>query len=166
MLLDPKSKSEIFIALYKNVKNIKELKKMLMHQEIKCCLIRCPLILEPFQIIVASNKALVSEKLTTKSIYTEILFNLSITKNISKSLATFGIQESDESFLAVHFSKESVEELNKHVVGEEVPLAELNKYNDYDSIKKYYKITDIEEKVIPTIDSIVSRIATKDFLSH
>lgn len=166
MLLDPKTKSEIFIRLYQNVRNTKELKEKLMAQEIKCCLIKCSLILEPLQIIVASNKAVVSEKLRTKSIYTEILFNLSISKNISKSLTTFGVHESEDCFLAVHFSEESAENFHRQVFGEEVPLSELNKFNDFNSIKKYYKITDSEAKVIPTIDSIVSRIATKEFLSH
>lgn len=166
MLLDPTTKSEIFIKLYRNVKNSKELKKKLTGQEIKGCLIRCSLILDSFQIIIAANKALASEKMTTKSIYTEILFNLSITKNISKSLISFSVQEYDECFLAVYFNEESGEALHKQITGNEAPLSDLKDLNDVTAIKKYYKISDIEAKTIPLLDSIVSRIATKDFLSH
>lgn len=166
MFLDPKTKSEIFIKLYRNVENTVELRKKLMNQELKCCLIRCSLILDPFQIVVAANKALVAEKLTTKSIYTEVLYNLSITKNISKSLATFGVQDNDSSFLIIYFNQENEKGICMQIVGDEVPLSELNDLNDMVSIRKYYKIADIETKVVPTIDSIVSRIVTKDFLSH
>lgn len=166
MKLDPKTKSKIFIKLYNNVKNTKELKEKLISQEMKCCLIRCCLILDPFQVVVAANKALTAESRTTKSIYTEILFNLSISKNISKSLNTFGIQESDKCFLAIYFKEEDGQQLNSEIEGEEVPICELKYFNDIASIKKYYKINDLEEKMIPLVDSIVSRIATKDFLSH
>lgn len=165
-MLDPIIKSQIFITLFKNVKNTKELKEKVTTQQLKCCLIKSSLILDSFQIIVAANKALTSEKLTTKSIFTEILFNLSITKNISKSLITFGVQENEDVFLLVYLDKEDGLGLKEQINGEEIPLSELETFSDVSSIKKHYKISDMEAKVIPLIDSIVSRIATKDFLSH
>lgn len=163
MLLDLKTKSHIFIKLYKNVKNTKEIKRKLSSQEIECCIVNCSLILDPFQIVVAANKALVSVKQTTKSINTEILFNLSITKNISKSLMTFGLQENDDCFLIVFFNETHGTKLQTVIIGEEVHLSELKGLRDVNAIKKYYGISEAETKVIPLIDSVVSRIATKDF---
>lgn len=166
MLLDPKTDTKIFLDLYKNVKNTKKVKEKVIAQEIKGCLINGTLILDPFQIIIAAIKSITSEKQTTKSIYTEILFNLSITKNITKSLSTFGIQDDDECFLLAYLNEDDGIKWHKEIEGDKVPMSELKGLSDINLIKTYYKISDSEANVIPLIDSVVSRIATKDFLTH
>ncbi|CAH1109208.1 unnamed protein product [Psylliodes chrysocephalus] len=168
MDLDPEAECKLLLKLFKNVKNVKEIKDQLIKGELKCCIMKPTLILDPIQVVVAANKALVNEKLTTKTIYTEILFNLSPTKNISKSLQTFGIDEKDENLLVITLLKEGDKEdtdLFKKIDGEEVSLDKLKNYADMNLIKRTYKIADKETNVTPILNSLVSRIATKDFLS-
>lgn len=169
MDLDFSTKAQLKIKLYQKVKNVKKLKHKLVKGELKCCIIKPSLIYDPFQIIVAANKALTAEKLTTKTIFTEILFNLSISKHISKSLQTFSVDVEDENLLVVTLADsdgckdESVYDI---IDGEEIELTNLRNFSDVDEIKKVYKISDTETLSVPFVDSIVSRIATKDFLSH
>ncbi|CAG9863897.1 unnamed protein product [Phyllotreta striolata] len=168
MDLDPETNTKLSIKLFTQVKNAKEIKEQLIQGEFKCSMIKPSLILDPFQIAVAANKALLNEKLTTKTVYTEILFNLSPTKNISKSLQTFGIDEKDDALLVVTLCKDTENEeadFLKQIDAVEAPIEKLSDYTDINLIKKIYKINDKESSVTPILDSIVSRIATKDFLS-
>lgn len=168
MILDSITKAEVQIHLYKNVKNVPEVREKILKGELKCCALKPSLIYSPFQIVVAANKAVCAEKTTTKSIYTEILYNLSITKNISKSLQTFGIHDKDTEIILVTINKIGEEEaiIGEQIHGEEVQLSELHKFSDINAIKKLYKITDRESNFTSLEDSIVNRIATKDFLLH
>lgn len=170
MDLDSSTKAQLKIKLYRGVKNVKDLKQKLVKGELKCCIIKPSLIYDPFQIVVAANKALTSEKLTTKTIFTEILFNLSISKHITKSLQTFSVGDDDDNLLVVTLSNDdendSDESVYKEIDGEEVELSNLRNFSDLDEIKKVYKISEKETISVPFVDSIVSRIATKDFLSH
>lgn len=169
--LDPKSNSTVFIKLFKNVKNISNLRKEVLSGQLKCCVLKPSLILDPFQIVVAANKAVIAEKLTTKSIYTEVLFNLSISKNITQSLQKFGIDDKEEHVVVVIIKRNddgdnvNEREIFEKVDGEEVDLKDLSAYSDIDLIKKTYKINDIEFKKVSMLDSVVSRIATKDILT-
>lgn len=167
--LDPKTNAVILIKLYKNVQNVKELRKKILNGELKCCILKPNLILDQFQIVVAANKALIAEKLTTKSIYTELLFNLSISKNITQSLQRFGIDDKENEAIVVVIKRKEETfdemELFEQVIGEEDDLSNLSLYTDVELIKKSYKIGDIEYKRIPILDSVISRISTKDVLT-
>lgn len=166
--LDPEISSKLVLRLYRNVKNIQELRKKLFSNQISCCIIKPTLIYDPFQIVVAANKALIAEKLTTKSIYTEILFNLSISKNITQSLQKFGIDENGSDLLIAVINKSDEsngnDDLYSNINGDQCDLSELNKIHDLNEIKKAYKITEIESKDNCILDSVVSRIAAKDVL--
>lgn len=167
--LDSRTHSKVDIKLFKNVRNVAELRQMLVSGDLKCSIVKPSLICDPLQIIVAANKAALAESTTTKSIYSEILFNLSISKNITNSLRTFGIDEKDKDILVVTIigkEDEDQTELYKKISGEEVSLASLIELTDVKLIRKIYKIGEVEANSVPLLDSIVSRIATKDFLSH
>lgn len=160
--LDPTSNSRIRIRLYKDVKNVGEIRKKLFEGKLNCCLLKPSLILDPFQVAVAANKAIVAENLTTKTIFTEILFNLSISKNITASLKTFGIDESDKNILVVFINKcDEVPETVDFINGEEVNVSEICELTNIDLMKKTYKISEEEFKNNDLLDSVVSRIATK-----
>ncbi|KAJ8916101.1 hypothetical protein NQ315_004467 [Exocentrus adspersus] len=169
MNLDLRTNAQLQIKIYRNIKNVKNLKQKLISGELKCCMIKPSLIYDPFQIAVAANKALASAKLITKTIFSEILFNLSVSKHITRSLQTFGIDDNDENILVVTISQngeDNSESVYSQIDGEEVELSQLKNLSDLDNIKNVYKISEKESLTIPLIDSIVSRIATKDFLSH
>ncbi|KAL3269064.1 hypothetical protein HHI36_008147 [Cryptolaemus montrouzieri] len=147
--LDPSTNSKITIWLLKNVNNAEEIQKRLFDGHLKCCIIKASLIIDPFQIAVAANKALVAESLTTKTIFTEILFNLSISKNITSSLQTFGISATDKELLIVSIDnlKETSHSLN-FIEGDEVDMKILNQFTDVNMVKKIYKISDVESKTM------------------
>lgn len=98
------------------------------------------------------------------------MFYLSITKNISKSLSDFGINDNDTNILVVAIHKiDDQESISKMIIdnikGERISLEELKELNNLELVQKYYKI-DKEELIVSTYtDSIISRIACKDFSS-
>lgn len=167
--LDPTTNNYVLIKLYRNVKNITELRQKIITGELKCSIVKPSLILDPFQIVVAANKAAIAEKLTTKTIHAELLFNLSVSKNISQSLQKFGIDDKEKDILVVIICKnedknQNMEVFNK-VEGEEVEIELLSQLSDLEAIKNSYKINDLEAKNADLIDSVVSRIAAKDIMS-
>lgn len=103
----------LFITLMRDVKNSADLKRQVISQELQCGFVSPSFILDPFQIAVASDKAALARsrnKLITKNIYSEILFNLSPSKHISKSLNKFGSQEKDKNIIVIVIGTE--DELN------------------------------------------------------
>lgn len=166
--LDPAVDSTLVIKLFDNVKNMSTLKQKILSGSFECCLIKPDLILDPFQIAVAANKALVAEKLTTRTVYSEILFNLSVSKNITQSLQTFGINDNMTRVLAaviVRNEEESKENtVYKEIDGEEVSLSKLKDFNDVAAIQKLYKLSKLETEN-SLLESIVSKIATKELIT-
>nr|XP_039269608.1 EKC/KEOPS complex subunit TPRKB-like [Styela clava] len=151
------------ISLFRNVTNAKELKELTTEGILQGCLIDGSLILDSFHILTAVNKALYYQKLgrmKTKSLYSEILFNLSPTNKINESLKTFGINEMTKKIIAVVLK----DDLNSKVItesvnGEIVGLENLEKIIDVERIKKIYRLEQNEEV---TVEAVVTRMATKD----
>ena len=102
------------IYLFRNVTNSSEIKSKLINGEIDATVLNAALIPDILQIFVAANKASLSnvqgEKLT-KTIHTEVLFNLSPTKKVTESLKIFGIDESVKDLIVVVFQDESQEKI-------------------------------------------------------
>lgn len=163
--LDPIVKSQIDIKLFSNVTNTPELRKKVMSGTLQCCLVNPKLILDPFQVIIAANKALTVENRTTKTVFTEILFNLSISKNITQSLQRFGVTDESKDVLVITVDDNESKTVSE-IEGDEVDLKELEEIQDLNAIKKIYKIGPNEEKNTTLLDSVVSRIATKDCVAH
>lgn len=170
--LDPSTGLYVSMALVRDVKNCKVLKEKVMSGALQCSIMKPSLIVHPFQVIVAANRAAISYingTMVTKSVYTELLFNLSISKNISQSLIKFGIHENDEDVLIACIHKDGVSDLNEvisQVEGHVVPFSKLEGLCDSKLVVKSYKISEDEVKMTSLIDSIVSRIATSEFVSH
>ena len=72
-------------------------------EQLDYVLLNPALILDPFLIVVAVNKALQSEDRKTKSIKTEIIYNLSHSSNISESLKVYGFNAAMKEAVLVSF---------------------------------------------------------------
>ncbi|KAK2581792.1 hypothetical protein KPH14_002267 [Odynerus spinipes] len=173
MELDPETKMHCTLYLFKNVQNTAEIRRKVVSGDFACCILKPTYIVDPFQVIIAANKAILNEKsnqLITKSKFTEILFYLSMTKNISRSLADFGVSDDDKNILVVTIHKANEQESTlKRIVevvkGEKVSLEELKELTNLELARKYYKIDKEELNVSNFIDSVISKMACKDFSS-
>jgi hypothetical protein len=169
--LDSGCRKNLSVFLIKDVQNAAEIKEMVVNDTLDCCVIKPSLIVHPFQIAVAANKAVISKmrnKMTTRTLYTEILYNLSVSRNITQSLIKFGVGESDKNML-VGIIEESDEDRSGSILpyfkGILCPVEDLPKFSDEALIKKSYKINDSDLAVSSLADSVVTRIVTRDFTS-
>lgn len=162
------------ISYFTNVENIQSLKENVasIFNDKSPILIRSCLIVDPFQIVVAVNNAFLASEnnsMKTRSLATEVLFNLSSTNKISKSLADMGANDNDNEMIVALVSKfPNVPEMNifheKCIKGCETDLSQHSVNINEDLIKTYYKISQIESETSSILDSIVTRIACKSIL--
>lgn len=164
------SGKQINLILLRNVKNMADVKQKVIAGDLNCCIIKPSYIIHPFQIEVAAEKAVMNEvygTMVTKSVNTEILFNLSLSKKITQALTKFGVENTDSEVLVcvINESIENTEGILSHFDGEQLPIDQLNTLSQESLIKKEYKISGIENSVATMLQSVVSRIAAKDFIS-
>lgn len=142
---------------------------------------------------MASKKSLLAAnrgKMTTRSVTTEILFNLSSSKNITDSLQKFGIGDNDRDLLAIvigdsegeellltllridaqnyilRLDKSKLTRLRDLVKGEVKDLDEISEVVDVDNILKVHKLKNIPSEVISDkkalANLLISKSAAKD----
>ncbi|TMW57254.1 hypothetical protein Poli38472_003179 [Pythium oligandrum] len=159
----------VHIGFYKNVQNSASLRGAVQTLDVEVALMNARLIVHAFQIHTAAARAFLCDqtnKLTTKTLHAELVFNLSGTRNVAESFRRFGISEScDQVILCVIDANEAtLEAVSQVVQGTLTPLPELGNHlepSDITLIKKYYKIQDLELSSSSLLDAITSRIATK-----
>lgn len=123
------------------------------------------------QVIVAANKAVLSQKsgaMITRTVYAEILYNLSLTKNITQSLNKFGIETGKDLLVCFLITPDcdKTEDILSQIDGEMCSMSDLRKYTDIKQIINVYKLNKmIFKSDYDLLDNIVSRIVTKNFIS-
>ncbi|KAG8005711.1 EKC/KEOPS complex subunit TPRKB [Nibea albiflora] len=157
--------------LFKEVKNAAELRQSAVAGKINGALINPTMLVDPFQVLVAANKAVNLEKtgkMKTRSLYSEIIFNLSPTNNISEAFKRFGISDGDDSVLVVLVHNKDqpqlLSDITAAVNGRQVPVEDISSLSDQTKIRKLYKITPQEEKCGTLLDAVVCRMAIKDVM--
>lgn len=160
------------LYLFTDITNVSEIREKVVTGELRCCVVKASLIIDAFQAVVAANKVVLNAKqnrLITKTIYTEILFYLSMSKKISRALTEFGINDSDKNILVILIHKPGeeqsiLEEILGSIKGERVPISRIQEFADVNLVKQTYKIENDELRVSSLINAIVSRISCKDFM--
>ena len=103
----------------------------------------------------------------TRSPYTELLYSLSPSTNVTESLKTFGVEEDTASAIAIRiiqgtecnptaFADELKSALNCQVC--EFSIDSLTKHCDFEAIKQLYKPSSVDR----LIGEICTSIATKN----
>mmetsp|Transcript_26619 Transcript_26619/g.36749 ORF Transcript_26619/g.36749 Transcript_26619/m.36749 type:complete len:177 (+) Transcript_26619:36-566(+) len=157
------------VFCFKNVKNGGDLHKRIIAGElgIEAAFIDAALLPEIFPVILAANKTLISESLeslTTRSLHSELVYNLSGSKHISLALKKWGVSDTCTKLVVAKFDATSAEVslIRSLVEGEEVGVEELGELYDLAAVKKNYKILDTELKVGSLTDAIITRIAARE----
>jgi Kinase binding protein CGI-121 len=101
-----------------------------------------------------------------RNMSSEIVYNLSASRNIGKGLSEFGIGDETSSVLFVILSpsKSCLDEVRLVTDGQEESevLLGLQKVTDLTAVRSIYDIAPAEEMTSDLIDSIVTRIAARD----
>ncbi|KAF9546229.1 hypothetical protein EC957_009968 [Mortierella hygrophila] len=161
---------DIHMACFTAVKNAPDLKEKLQNQDksLTFAMVESNLIMDVFQLLVAATKAAHDNKtgkLATQTVSSEIIYNLSPSKNIAESLKRFGIKEDTTSLIAVKIGgnpDEIMEEMSRTVSGNLVSFSKLDQERDMTKLRQYYKIDPkvTEDKEI--LNWIIGAIAMKN----
>ncbi|XP_050726550.1 EKC/KEOPS complex subunit TPRKB-like [Eriocheir sinensis] len=161
------------LLLFTDVTNAAEVRKLILSGQVEASLVKPQMVVEPFQLVVAANRAVraqAANKMTTRSLYSEVIFNLSTKKNVGNALKTFGLGEADTETLAVVLGSEGevdarVEKITGQVKGKTTALSELSGLTQEAQVRELYKVTEEELVTGSLLEAVVSRMACRDFLS-
>ncbi|GLI69977.1 hypothetical protein VaNZ11_014629, partial [Volvox africanus] len=158
------------LALFKDCTNAKDVRATIRDSSMaEFAYINAAVVIDPFLVHLAGYRALTAEssgRLNTKSLHTELIYNISGTKHVAESLKRFGITDECKSILVARFDckHEELAALKSRIQGEEVPLTNLAALADVDLIDKYYKLTKAELQARSRADAVAFRIGAKDCL--
>ncbi|KAJ8730455.1 hypothetical protein PYW07_017493 [Mythimna separata] len=168
--LDPDTKTILKMYLFQKVQNVEMIRNNIVQGVWSCAAIKPQLIIEPFQVAVAANRAVLAQKqnaMVTKTVYSEILYNLSLSKNITQSLSKFGIEKDSNLLICFLVTEESdaSKEILPQIEGESLPMSDLNDFTCKKSLSSVYKLNNVQSHQ-DLVDVIVSRMVTKNFVAH
>lgn len=106
------------------------------------------------------------QQMKTKSIYTELLFNLSPNKSITDALKTFGVEECDKAALFVIFGapEKASDKISETVKGTLIRFREIGGVNCIFDIKKLYSVQNHVQEIDDIFRVIVTKMTARDVL--
>jgi len=155
---------KMYMGLVTMVTNTRQVKDKVISGELDCAMIRACLVPSYLVVATAANKACLAKSrgnMKTRSINTEILFNMSSSSNITDSLTKFGGQDSDNTFLVASVDKE-LDEAKEYIEGKWVDIDDLLTNVDEKILTKLHKLK--PEELSDLSGSLCTRISAKDSL--
>ncbi|KAF9563355.1 CGI-121-domain-containing protein [Agrocybe pediades] len=188
--------SHVHVALLRGVTNAAALKSRIIaasttegefgekeREAVNFAFIDARLITSKLHLETATFQAILAESqggLRTRTVHSEILYNLNPTHNITEAIRRYGVSENNTDVLVVRIGSQDlvpsvVEERMKEVVsGNLVPLSELQDVTDWSSVKKYYKLNndpavkeaskDLKKERVIVDNIVVSSVAMKSVM--
>ena len=163
--------------LFKDVTNSAEIHKKLLDRtlEPEVALLDPAPIQSLFALHLAAHKAVVDDargSLTTRTIHSEVVYNMSASKHITEGLRRFGMDDDASAVLACRFdaTADDVAATKANVGGTLVPSGELEAalaaMSDAAKVKTYYRPGEFEVKEgVGTVeDAVISRIGAREVL--
>eukprot|EP00057_Strongylocentrotus_purpuratus_P030809 XP_782762.2 PREDICTED: EKC/KEOPS complex subunit Tprkb [Strongylocentrotus purpuratus] len=156
------------IALFEDVMNVTDLKAMLINKELDAVMLSPKMLVSPFQIMVAVNKALhvhATGHAITRTVNSEIIYSLSPSTNISESFKVFAMGSTDTSVVVIVLDdpdQTKLKSIAAKIEGVCVPLAQLSTHTDEIMIKKKYSISKAELSVGSLEDAVICKMASSD----
>ncbi|KAJ8727815.1 hypothetical protein PYW08_016200 [Mythimna loreyi] len=168
--LDPDTKTMLKMFLFQKVQNVEVIRNNIVQGVWNCAAIKPQLIIDPFQVAVAANRAVLAlqqSAMVTRTVYSEILYNLSLSKNITQSLSKFGIEKDTNLLICFLVTEESdaSEEILPQINGESLPMSDLKNFTCKKTLNTVYKLNNVQTHQ-DLLDVIVSRMVTKNFVTH
>lgn len=159
----------LHVMYFTDVSNVREVTVGLTEQTypfVNCTCINSKLILDSFQLAIAANKAVVSHRsnsMITKSLPTELLFNLSISENISASLEKFGYgtRHGNDLLLAIFCHEEKQSHDIENIVKGTLQSNFVCDPSNINLISEAYDITDEQLSCSSLLNLVITKIACK-----
>lgn len=159
------------VLLFQNVTNSKQLQERVVSGDLPAefAFLNAVLVPDLFLLRLAAEVALKgcqAGALKTRSLHSEVVYNLSGSRHITESFRRYGITEHVTHVLAARFdaSSEEIETVKALVQGELLPLSKLSDVSDEDLLVKYHKVTPQELEIGTLVDAITCHMATRDVL--
>lgn len=160
----------VTLLLFQNIANMAEINDMVLERQLDAAILNPKYVYHPEQLLVAAHKSLFQknqESLQTKTVYTEVLYNLYPGRSIRDALKTFGVKEDNREAAFVVFDDENKavsDRIRKLVKGEALSFDSLSEVNDNQSILDLYKIPSHASHKDDILQFILTRMATRDLL--
>jgi len=158
------------IQYFSNVTNVEEICEAVRSGNVQAAVLDASLVCSRSALNLAVYKAQQSKKdssMKSRSVFVEIILELSGEKNVSKALKVFGakpesihlifislVNKNDASAIDFHPNVDGTEELDLD--------SAFSKYSDIDRIKKIYDVTENELQIGSLEDAILFRIGVRD----
>ncbi|KAK9863418.1 hypothetical protein WJX84_001340 [Apatococcus fuscideae] len=164
----PLTPGSLSVWLFCDVQNSRELREQIVEGalEPEAAFIKASMVPDLFIIRLAAYQALLAHhngSLTTRSLHSELLFNLSGSKHIAESLKKFGVSEGCSSLLVARFDAASNDgdQIATYVQGNLTPISGLSSCADPQAIKEAYKILPLELELGSLADAVCGRMSTR-----
>lgn len=163
MALDPFPGRHLHVAVFDEITNSAEVCAWVRTPGAECTAIDARMVIDASQLFAAALVALHAEargKLVTHALYSEALFALSASRQISDAFRRFGANETCTRMVIMTFDDNAAARLAANISGKLVDPSSLGAGCDEVAVRKAYKVTESELRLGTLSEAVVSRIAT------